>query len=116
MAYAKQSQKITTTKTTRRLPEKAQLLKSTKKRRVKKKRKFKPDDIRKKIKARFHKALKNCNFTARQQEILDLRRKGESIVSISMKLYLSERTINREIKRIKNKSILIHIYPIPLKD
>jgi len=30
-----------------------------KKKRVKKKRKFKPDDIRKKIKARFHKALKN---------------------------------------------------------
>ena len=30
-----------------------------KKKRVKKKRKFKPDDIRKKIKARFHKTLKN---------------------------------------------------------
>ena len=30
-----------------------------KKKRVRKKRKFKPDDIRKKIKARFHKALKN---------------------------------------------------------
>ena len=30
-----------------------------KKKRVKKKRKFKPDDIRKKIKARFHKAMKN---------------------------------------------------------
>ena len=30
-----------------------------KKRRVKKKRKFKPDDIRKKIKARFHKIIKN---------------------------------------------------------
>ena len=30
-----------------------------KKKRVKKKRKFKPDDIRKKIKARFHKAFKN---------------------------------------------------------
>ena len=30
-----------------------------KKKKIKKKRKFKPDDIRKKIKARFHKALKN---------------------------------------------------------
>ena len=30
-----------------------------KKKRVKKKRKFKPDDIRKKIKARFHKTIKN---------------------------------------------------------
>lgn len=30
-----------------------------KKKRVKKKRKYKPDDIRKKIKVRFHKTLKN---------------------------------------------------------
>lgn len=47
--------------------------------------------------------LNNCNFTDRQKEILELRRKGMSIVAISMTTYLSERTINREIKKIKNK-------------
>lgn len=47
--------------------------------------------------------IEYCNFTDRQKEILDLRRKGKSIVAISMETYLSERTINREIKRIKHK-------------
>lgn len=51
--------------------------------------------------------MEHCNFTDRQKEILDLRRKGLSIVAISFKTYLSERTINREIKRIKNKIIKI---------
>ena len=45
----------------------------------------------------------NCNFSERQKEILDLRRKGKSIVAISIETYLSERTINREIKKIKHK-------------
>ena len=47
--------------------------------------------------------MENCNFTDRQKEILDLRRKGFSILSISCKIFVSERTVNREIKRIKNK-------------
>ncbi len=47
--------------------------------------------------------IENCNFTDRQKEILDLRRKGKSIVAISIETYLSERTINREIKEIKRK-------------
>lgn len=47
--------------------------------------------------------IENCNFTDRQKEILDLRRKGLSIIAISIKTYLSERTINREIKKIKKK-------------
>ena len=58
-------------------------------------------------KAEYNFFLENCNFTDRQKQILDLRRKGLSIVSISMRLYLSERTINREIKRIKNKIIKV---------
>lgn len=58
-------------------------------------------------KAEYEYFTKNCNFTDRQKEILDLRRKGLSIVSISMRLYLSERTINREIKRIKNKILKV---------
>lgn len=47
--------------------------------------------------------IEYCNFTDRQKQILDLRRKGKSIVAISLELYLSERTVNREIKRIKHK-------------
>lgn len=47
--------------------------------------------------------IENCNFTDRQKEILDLRRKGKSIVEISFLVHLSERTINIEIKRIKHK-------------
>ena len=45
----------------------------------------------------------NCNFTPRQKKILDLRRKGFSIVQISMELFICERTVNREIKSIKAK-------------
>ena len=47
--------------------------------------------------------IENCNFTDRQKEILDLRRKGKSIIEISFLVHLSERTINIEIKRIKHK-------------
>ena len=48
-----------------------------------------------------------CNFTDRQKQILDLRRKGNSIVGISMKTYLSERTVYRELKRIKKKILKV---------
>lgn len=58
-------------------------------------------------KAEYDYFIENCNFTDRQKEILDLRRKGSSIISISLKLYLSERTINREIKKIKNKILKV---------
>ena len=51
--------------------------------------------------------LEVCNFTDRQKEILDLRRKGKSIVEISLQTYLSERTISREIKTIKNKILKV---------
>lgn len=47
--------------------------------------------------------VENCNFTDRQLEILNLRRKNKSIVEISMKVHISERTVNREIKLIKRK-------------
>ena len=51
--------------------------------------------------------MENCNFTDRQKEILDLRRKGFSILSISCKIFVSERTVNREIKKIKNKILKV---------
>ena len=47
--------------------------------------------------------IEKCNFTYRQRQILDLRRKGKSIIEISLELFISERTVNREIKKIKSK-------------
>lgn len=49
--------------------------------------------------------IENCNFTDRQKEILDLRRSGKSIVEISLKIPVSTRTVDREIRKIKNKII-----------
>lgn len=58
-------------------------------------------------KAEYEYFMDNCNFTDRQKQILDLRRKGLSIISISFRTDLSERTINREIRKIKNKILKI---------
>jgi DNA-binding NarL/FixJ family response regulator len=54
-------------------------------------------------KSEYEYFIENCNFTDRQKEILDLRRKGKSIIEISFITNYSERTINREIKTIKHK-------------
>ena len=54
-------------------------------------------------KSEYEYFIENCNFTDRQLEILNLRRRGKTIIEISFTTHLSERTINREIKRIKNK-------------
>lgn len=54
-------------------------------------------------KAEYEYFIENCNFTDRQKEILDLRRKGTSIIEITFITNLSESTINREIKTIKRK-------------
>lgn len=51
--------------------------------------------------------IENCNFNERQKEILNMRRQGKSIIEISLSTYLSERTINREIKKIKHKILKI---------
>ena len=51
--------------------------------------------------------IENCGFTDRQIEIFNLRRRGLSIVEISMYdgkyLPTSTRTVDREIRKIKNK-------------
>ena len=49
----------------------------------------------------------NCNFTDRQIEILNMRRKGKSIVEISMTLCMGEATVSRELKKIKNKILRV---------
>lgn len=49
----------------------------------------------------------NCNFTDRQIEILNLRRKGKSIIEISLTVNVSEATVNRELKKIKKKILRV---------
>lgn len=49
----------------------------------------------------------NCNFTDRQVEILNLRRKGKSIIEISLTTNISEATVNRELKKIKKKILRV---------
>ena len=49
----------------------------------------------------------NCNFTERQLEILNLRRKGKSIVEISMTINVGESTVSRELKKIKKKILKV---------
>ena len=44
-----------------------------------------------------------CNFTEDERAVFDLRVKGKSIIEISMKLPMAERTVNRRIKDIKRK-------------
>lgn len=62
-------------------------------------------------KSEYEYFLENCNFTDRQKEILKLRIKGMSIVQISMYegeyLPVSTRTVDREIRKIKNKILRV---------
>lgn len=48
---------------------------------------------------------KECNFNEEngELEVLELRNKGKSIVSIAIELNMDQRTVNRRIKNIKNK-------------
>lgn len=44
-----------------------------------------------------------CNFTDEERAVFDLRVKGKSIIEICFALAMSERTVNRRLKNIKNK-------------
>lgn len=44
-----------------------------------------------------------CNFTPREREVFEERAKGKSIVETRFSLSLSERTIERESKKIRTK-------------
>lgn len=46
---------------------------------------------------------RECNFTEEERAVFDLRVKGRSIIEISQKLNLSEATINRRLRNIRNK-------------
>jgi DNA-binding NarL/FixJ family response regulator len=58
-------------------------------------------------KSEYEYFLENCNFTDRQLEIFNLRRKGLTYIQMSFELHLSESTLKREVKRIKNKILKI---------
>lgn len=45
----------------------------------------------------------NCAFTAEEEEIFALRRRGVSIVTIAMRMNISESAVNRRIASIKEK-------------
>lgn len=47
--------------------------------------------------------LSECPFTDEEKAVFDLRRKGHSIVSISLELNMSESTVSRRIKSITKK-------------
>lgn len=55
-----------------------------------------------KVKAIYDDFLKNVELTDEQIKILDMLIKKETILKISLEIGVSERTINYEIKKIKN--------------
>lgn len=55
-----------------------------------------------KIKAIYDDFLKKVSLTKEQIKILDMLIEKESILKISSEMGMSERTINYEIKKIKN--------------
>ena len=89
-----------------------------KRKKLRKKRKFKPDDIRKKIKARFHKTLKNIiNENLKQsgsKEFFDLlpqsfisnisRAKNNEVLNMKYRKIL-EKDFSEELKDLKQKKI-----------
>lgn len=46
---------------------------------------------------------KECNFTAQEMDVFNLRVKDHSIIQIQEKLNMSEATVNRRIRSIKAK-------------
>lgn len=53
--------------------------------------------------AEYQRFLDICPFSDEEKEIIRLKRKGESNISICRKLSLSESALWRRIKKIQNK-------------
>ena len=47
--------------------------------------------------------LAECPFTEDEKQVFDLRRRGKSIIAISLELNMSESTVSRRIKSITKK-------------
>lgn len=48
-----------------------------------------------------------CNFTEDERDVFELRVRGKSIVAISLALHMSESTVSRRLRGIKNKIIRV---------
>lgn len=48
-----------------------------------------------------------CNFTAEERAVFDLRVRGKSVIEIVFALNMSEATVNRRIRAVKNKIIRV---------
>lgn len=55
-----------------------------------------------KIKAIYNDFVNNVNLTDEQIKILNMLLNKDSILKISMEIGVSERTINKEVKKLKN--------------
>jgi DNA-binding NarL/FixJ family response regulator len=53
----------------------------------------------------YNKFIVQCPFTDEELKILEMRRKGKSVIQVSMELNLSDRTVERRIKSIEKKII-----------
>lgn len=51
----------------------------------------------------YSKFLAVCPFTDEEVKILEMRRKGKSIIQISLETNMSDRTVERRIKSIARK-------------
>ncbi len=58
-------------------------------------------------KAEYEYFVENCNFTDRELEVFNLRRKGKTYIEISLALHISDSTVKRDLKKIKRKIIKI---------
>lgn len=47
--------------------------------------------------------IRECNFTEQEERIFIMRTKGKSIIAISIEEGISDRTVNRKIKKIRAK-------------
>lgn len=53
--------------------------------------------------AEYTRFLTVCPFTEEETKILEMRRRGKSVVEIGLKLTMSDRTVSRRIKSISRK-------------
>lgn len=60
-------------------------------------------NLHKRIEPELEVLRKNCNFTLAEAEVFDLLAKGSSIKEISIKLCISEASVSRRVKDIKDK-------------
>lgn len=53
--------------------------------------------------AEYQRLIEQCPFTDEERRVFDLRRRGKSVVEISMALNMSPRTVGRRLDSVKNK-------------